>query len=63
MSRRKKYTHLNTEAEAIELAIQANTSSRPKNHSGQNLGGNGLYSKPEKFSEIARVYVESGQGI
>lgn len=40
---KNKYSQINNEAEAIELAIQANTSSRPQDYQGQNTGGNGLF--------------------
>lgn len=39
----KKFPELKTEEEAIKLAIQANTSSRPPSHTGQKMGGNGLF--------------------
>ena len=40
---KNKYPQINNEAEAITLAIQANTSSRPQDYQGHNTGGNGLF--------------------
>ncbi len=38
-----KYPEVQSETEAIQLAVQANTSSRPVDYKGQKMGGNGLY--------------------
>ncbi|MFM7458038.1 MAG: hypothetical protein ACKO3R_05195 [bacterium] len=38
-----KHPEIQSEIEAVELAIQANTSSRPVDYKGQRMGGNGLY--------------------
>jgi hypothetical protein len=40
---KNKYPQIKNEAEAIALAIQANTSSRPQDYQGHNTGGNGLF--------------------
>lgn len=56
-----KYPEIKNEAEAIELAIQANTSSRPQDYQGHNTGGNGLfYLQKNIFNGIpGKLYIRS----
>ena len=58
---KNKYPQINSEAEAIELAIQANTSSRPQDYQGHNTGGNGLfYLQKNIFNGIpGKLYIRS----